>query len=183
MDAAAYGRALKKLLPPGPVWRLVTESVLLRLFHGTGDELARVEQRGRDWIEETDPRTATETLSDWERMLGLPDEDVTAIPGTDAERRTAIVQKLLRTGGQSPAYFEGLALACGWVVYVTEPYAATVARCGTARCGDPMNGTGFAFVWQVDVDTAAAGALSSDELERVLTRVKPAHTLIVFNYL
>lgn len=182
MDAAAYGRAQKKLLPPGSVWRLI-DSVLSRLFHGAGDELARVEQRGRDWIEETDPRTATETLSDWERVLALPDEDILTIPVTDAERQTAIVQKLLRTGGQSPAYFEGLALACGWVVFVTEPYAATVARCGTAECGDPMNGTGFAFVWQVDVDTPSPSALSSDELERVLTRVKPAHTLIVFNYL
>lgn len=182
MDAAAYGRALKKLLPPGSVWRLI-DSVLSRLFHGTGDELARVEQRGRDWIEETDPRTATETLSDWERALGLPDEDILTIPATDAERQTAIVQKLLRTGGQSPAYFEGLALACGWVVFVTEPYGATVARCGTARCGDPMNGTGFAFVWQVEVDSQLPNALSTDELERVLTRVKPAHTLIVFYYL
>ena len=183
MDGAAYGRALKKLLPPGPVWRLVTESVLSRLFHGTGDELARVEARGRTWVEETDPRTATETLAEWERMLGLPDEDILAIPGTNAERRRAIVQKLLRTGGQSPAYFVGLALACGWVVYVTEPFGATVARCGTARCGDPMNGTAWAFAWRVEVDSSLAGALSSDELERVLTRVKPAHTVIDFYYL
>lgn len=183
MDAAAYGRALKQLLPPGKIWRRTTDSVLSKLFHGLGDELARVEQRGRDWTEETDPRTATETLPEWETMLGLPDEDVTAIPGTDGERQTAVVQKLLRTGGQSPAYFEGLALACGWVVYVIEGYGATVARCGTAECGDPMNGTAWAFVWRVDVDTANPNALSSDELERVLTRVKPAHTVVFFNYL
>lgn len=183
MDAAAYGRALKKLLPPGKVWRLTTDSVLSKLFHGFGDELARVEQRGRDWVEETDPRTATETLDDWERMLGLPDEDVLTIPATPGERRTAIVQKLLRTGGQSPAYFEGLALASGWLVYVIEGYGGTVARCGTARCGDPMNGTAWAFVWRVDVDSALPDALTSDELERVIQRVAPAHTVVFFNYL
>lgn len=183
MDAAAYGRALKKLLPPGRIWRLTSESVLSKLFHGFGDELARVEQRGRDFIEETDPRTATETLSDWEQMLGLPDEDVQEIPTTDGERQTAIVQKLLRTGGQSPAYFEGLALACGWVVFVVEGYGETVARCGTAECGDPMNGTAWAFVWRVDVDEVLPNALSSDELERVIQRVAPAHTIVFFNYL
>lgn len=184
MDSAAYARALKKLLPPGRIWRLVTEATLSKLFHGVGDELARVEQRGRDWVEETDPRTATETLDDWERVLALPDEDILAIPATDAERRTAIVQKLLRTGGQSPAYYESVALAAGWTVTVVEDYGATVARCGTAECPDPMNSPQWAFVWRVEVNPGpAAGALSSAELERVLNRVKPAHTLVVFEYL
>lgn len=183
MDGAAYGRALKKLLPPGPVWRLTPDSVLSRLFHGLGDELARLEQRGRDLVEETDPRTATETLEEWERMLGLPDEDILTIPATDAERRTAIVQKLLRTGGQSAAYYEGLALAAGWTVYVVDDYGSTVARCGTAECPDPMNGTAWAFVWRVDVDFSVPGALTSTELEAVLTRVRPAHTIVFFNYL
>lgn len=182
-DAAAYGRALLKLLPPGPLWRLTPDSVLSKLFHGLGDELARVEQRGKALVEETDPRTATETLAEWERMLGLPDEDILAIPATNAERRTAIIQKLLRTGGQSAAYYEGIALAAGWVVYVVDGYGDTVARCGTAECGDPMNGTAWAFVWRVDVDYSVTGALSSAELERVLTRISPAHTIVFFNYL
>lgn len=184
MDAAAYGRALKKLLPPGPIWRVTTDSVLSKLFHGFGDELARAEQRGRDFIEETDPRTAAETLEEWERVLGLPDEDILTIPVTDAERRTAIVQKLLRTGGQSRAYFIGLALASGWTVTVDDSYGSTVARCGTAECPDPMNGPAWAFVWRVDVSPGPApGALSTTELEAVLNRVKPAHTIVFFNYL
>jgi len=182
-DSAAYGRALKKFLPGGPLWCLTPDSVLSKLFHGLGDELARVEQRGLALIEETDPRTATETLDEWERALGLPDEDVLTIPVTTAERRTAVIQKLLRTGGQSPSYFISLALACGWVVYVTDDYGLTVARVGRFRCGDRLYGAGWAFVWRVDVDYSVTGALSSGELERVLNRVKPAHTLIVFNYL
>lgn len=182
-DAAAYGRALLKLLPPGPLWRLTPDSVLSRLFHGFGDELARVEQRGKALVEETDPRTATETLEEWERMLGLPDEDILAIPATDAERRTAIIQKLLRTGGQSAAYYVEIALAAGWVIYVVDGYGDSVARAGRFRCGDRLNGAEWAFVWRVDVDSSVTGALSSAELERVLTRISPAHTIVFFNYL
>lgn len=183
MDGAAYGRALKKLLPPGPLWRLTPDSVLSKLFHGLGDELARVEQRGKDLVEETDPRTASETLAEWERMLGLPDEDILTIPATDAERRTAIIQKLLRTGGQSAAYYEGIALAAGWIIYVVDGYGSTVARVGRFRCGDRLYSVRWAFVYRVDVDYSLAGALSSDELERVLTRISPAHTIVFFNYL
>lgn len=183
MDAAAYGRALKKLLPPGPLWRLTPDSVLSRLFHAFGDECARVEARGYALIEETDPRTATETLPEWERMLGLPDQDVLTIPTTDAERQVAVTQKLLRTGGQSRAYYIGVALASGWTVTIDDSYGATVARAGRFRCGDRLYGAGWAFVWRVDVDFSVTGALTSTELEAVLNRIKPAHTLVIFNYL
>lgn len=183
MDAAAYARALKKLLPPGLVWLLDVDSNLSRVFLAVGDELARVEQRGKDWVEETDPRTATETLDDWERVLGLPDEDVLTIPVTDAERRVAIVQKVVRTGGQSRAYFIGLALACGFGVFIDDAYGLTVARCGRLRCGGRLRGRGWAFAWRVDVDTYATVRLSGAELERVLNRVKPTHTVIVMNFL
>jgi uncharacterized protein YmfQ (DUF2313 family) len=184
MDAAAYSRALKKLLPPGVIWRLIPESVLSKLFTAVGDEFARVDARGEDWIEETDPRTATETLDDWERALGLPDEDVLTVPVTDEERRLAVVQKVLRTGGQDAAYFIGIAVACGYGAgtTVTDDYGLTVARVGRARAGDRLRGAEWAFLWQMNVEPPSGAALDQATLERIIRRIAPAHTVVQFVY-
>lgn len=183
MNAAAYARMLKSLLPQGLLWRADPDSWLSKVMLGFADELVRAEGRGDALIEETDPRTATETLEDWERVLGLPDEDVMEIPATDAARRLAIVQKLIRRGGQTPVYFVSLALACGWVVYVAEGYGDTVFRVGRARVGERLRGVAWAYAWRVDVDYAPGVSLTSDELERIIRRVAPAHTTVIFNYL
>jgi uncharacterized protein YmfQ (DUF2313 family) len=183
MDGAGYGRALKKLLPPGVLFRLDTGGYISKTMHAIGDELAWVELRGKALIEETDPRTADETLEDWERVLGLPDEDVTALPTTAAARRLAITQKLIRSGGQNAAYFIELALACGYVATVTDTYGATVARCGVARCGDRMYGPAWAHVWRMNVSPATGTALTTTELEAIIRRAAPAHTVVAFTYL
>lgn len=82
-SAEAYARIQKALLPPGRLWKLidsVTEAILL----ASGDELARVSVRAQDIVIESDGRTATELLPDFERELEL------VSTGTDAERRTRI---------------------------------------------------------------------------------------------
>lgn len=187
MGAAAHARVLKKLLPAGKIWNLLPESVLSRLFLAFGDEFARVDSRGEDFIEETDPRTATETLSDWEAMLGLPDEAIVSIPATDAERRLAIVQKFIRRGGQTPAYFIRLAQACGYTSdqhYIVEGYAATVARSwGNTHCNDLLRGGEWAHVWEFHIEVPGIGSfLTQTELEAVIRRAAPAHTVVVFYY-
>lgn len=184
MDAPAHARVLKKLLPAGKLWNLLPDSVLSRLFLAFGDEFARVDARGAALIEETDPRTATETLSDWERMLGLPDADILAVPETDEERRLAIVQKFIRRGGQTPAYFLQLAAAGGYTGAntITEGYAATVFRYGTSTMGQPMRNHYWAHVWEMNVATPPGVALTHAELEAVIRRAAPAHTVVVFNY-
>jgi uncharacterized protein YmfQ (DUF2313 family) len=181
--ASAYARALKKLLPPGKIWSPTPGSVLSKLCLAIGDELSRVDARGEALIEESDPRTATETLSDWESMLGLPDEDVTEIPATVAQRRLAITQKIIRQGGQTPAYFESLALVCGWVVHVVDiPRPYPILRAGF-RAGDRCFGLEWAHVFRIDVDFAAVDALSLEGMKRIIRRCAPAHTEIIWNFL
>jgi uncharacterized protein YmfQ (DUF2313 family) len=187
MDANAYARMLKRLMPQGVLWDFSPESVISTAFLACGDEFARVEARGADLIEETDPRTATETLEDWERMLGLPDEDVVEFPATDAGRRLAIVAKFIRRGGQTPAYYLRLAAACGYDSdqnYVTEGYAATVARVNRTRCQEPIRNAPWAHVWEMTIEVPGLGTfLTQDELEAIIRRAAPAHTVVVFNYL
>lgn len=185
MNADAHARVLKKLLPPGKLWNLLPESVHSRLFLAFGDEFARVDDRGAALIEETDPRTATETLGDWEAMLGLPDLDIETIPSTDAERRLAVTQKFIRRGGQSPAYFIRLAQACGYDSdqhFIVDNYASTVFRYGTSTMGQPLRNQFWAHVWEFHIEVTVGPSLTQAELEAVIRRAAPAHTVVEFTY-
>lgn len=183
VSAEALARGLKKLLPRGALWLFRADSVLSRMMLGIADELARVVARGVDLIDESDPRTATETLDEWETTVGLPDHCVEEIPGTDEERRLAITQKLIKRGGQTPALYIALAAACGYTVTIAENYGASIARCGVTECGSPMYGTQWAHVWSIEVEAPSGPALSHDELECIIDRAKPAHTFVFFVYL
>jgi hypothetical protein len=96
-----FARTLRQLLPPGVLWLFEADSILSKSILALSDEFARATGRALDLVEESDPRTATETLDEWERVLGLPDDTVTAVPTTTAGRRLAIVQKLIRQGGKT----------------------------------------------------------------------------------
>lgn len=183
MLATAYVRQLKALLPRGLLFFREANSGLSKLLSGIADELARVDGRATDLIEEFDPRTATETLDDWERFLGLPDEDITSIPGTDEERRLAITAKLIRRGGQTPAYFIGLAAACGYTVTISDAVAGDVFRAGTARAGDLLYGITWVHTWVMTVAAPSGAALSHAELEAVIRRAAPSHSIVEFVYL
>lgn len=95
--AAAYARMQKALLPPGRLWRLTPTSVLSAILLAAGDELERVSGRARDLVEEADPRTTTELITDWERMLNL------AAAATIEERRALVVALLTRRQRFRPA--------------------------------------------------------------------------------
>jgi uncharacterized protein YmfQ (DUF2313 family) len=176
-----YARQLKQLLPRGALWWFDPGSWLSTLLIAIGDELARVDGRGEALVEEWDPRTALETLPDWERVLGLP-EGAAALSSVTAERQAAAARKLAARGGQTAAYFVELAARLGFVVTVVETVAhtwrmdvdlsgstATVVfsefRAGTARAGDRVANRSVA------------------ELEYVINRAKPAHTAVLFAYL
>lgn len=182
MDASAYARALKRLLPQGAVWDLLLGSRVSDVCHALAEELARIDARGADLINEVDPRTAIETLDDWERVLGLPDEDVPSIPSTVAERRLAVTQKLVRLGGQSVPYYTTLAAACGYVITIDDTYGRTILRAGF-RAGARAYGVQWAHVWRVDVQPPTGDALPHAELEAIIRRAAAAHTVVLFRYL
>jgi uncharacterized protein YmfQ (DUF2313 family) len=177
-----YARQMKDLLPRGAAWLLAVGSSVSKVLLGIAQELVRIDGRGRDLVNEADPRTATETLAEWERALGLPDSCIISIPATTAERRVAITQKFIKRGGQTPAYFVALALACGYVATVYDTYGSTVLRSGFL-CGSPCVGIDWAFAFRLDVQPPAGPALSHPELECIIRRVAPAHTIVIFNYL
>lgn len=174
-------RMLKQLLPRG-LFALEQDSYLARLLDAVSFEFARVEARGSYLLAESDPRTATETLEEWERLLGLPDDVVTSIPATVELRRLAVTQKLLRQGGQHRQFYVALAAACGYTATVEEPYFGLVLRAGF-NAGASCYADYWAHAWHMSVQPPTGAALSHAVLEAVIRRAAPAHTVVFFNYL
>lgn len=192
MNADAYRRQLVALLPRSAfgVFNVEAESKISAVLGAIAMELARVDQRGADLINETDPRTISETLPEWEQMLGLPDPCVPFEQST-SQRVRAVVAKFIARGGQSPAYFVAVAAALGFVITITEFSAFDANSLADKAC----LGTAWSFAWQVNAPQASvsyfdatssaddpAAWWSNEILECVMRRLKPAHTTVVFAY-
>lgn len=188
-----YLRQLQALLPPGPAWPRSDDALLTRLLGALAAELARVDGRAQRLVEEADPRTVAELFVDWERVAGLPDACAQAYGGeqTLAQRRVALVGRLTTLGGQSPAYFIGLAAALGYAITITEFRAHSV----NDDAEYPLYDTAWNFAWQVnaalntiaDITVASTvedpiAAWGNALLECVIKRLKPAHTAVLFSY-
>lgn len=191
-SAKEYLVQLQALLPEGGAWPREPDAALTRLLSAFADEFARVDSRARALIEEADPRTTLELLPDWERLLALPDSCVPDAQ-TLQQRRAAVLAKLVTLGGQSRSYFIGLAAALGYEVSITEfrPF-----RAGMSSAGDPLTGGDWVHTWRVNgpentIRNFAAGQSNAGEpirswgnaqLECVIDRFKPAHTILQFAY-
>lgn len=187
-----YQSQLIDLLPPGPAWNRDPQSSLGLMLLGFAKELSRVHNRALVLIEESDPRTTLELLADWERVAGLP-EPCLVTPDTLEERRAALVEKIIRIGGQSRQFYINLALRIGFVITIKEffPFVAG------SEAGDPACSEEWKFLWEVQgpetsftsvfqVGQSAVGDplrdWGNDLLECVMTRAKPAHTIVQFSY-
>lgn len=179
LSADAYARQLKQLLPRGILWAFEPGSVLSRVLLAIADEMARIDGRSDDLLDEWDPRSAFETLSDWERVYGIPDGCV-GVGTNNADRQAAVTARVVARGGSTPGYFVSLAAALGFVATIQEfvgPFTwrmnvdltrsvggsitVTVARAGTASAGDYLQNQ------------------SVSVLECVINRAKrPTHTVL-----
>lgn len=189
-SADEYAGQLAALLPPGAVWNLDADSKLSAFWFALAQELARVDLRADALVNESDPRTISETLPEWEALLGLPDPCV-SFDQTTAERVRSVVAKYIAQGGQSPAYFIEIAAALGFTITLTEfrPYTVGMA------VNLPICGSTWAYAWQVNAPLASVQKMTvadavdnplrwweNEILECVMKRLKPAHTSVLFAY-
>lgn len=193
VDAVAtepYLHLLQSLLPYGPAWPREQNSVLTRILTAFADEFSRVEYRIGHLLNEADPSTTSELVSDWERVAGLPDL-CTGVPTSMALRRELLVAKLTNVGGQSRQFFIDLAAKLGYAITITEfrPYRVT------SRVNAPLSDSDWNFVWRVNsaqntirkftVNGRVNEPLASwgnQALECAISRLKPAHTQVQFAY-
>ena len=172
MNADDYRRQLTALLPRGLAWRPAPEGVFHRLLQAFGDALARLHAYAAEIVDEADPRTTNALLADWERVTGL---DAGAL--TIAQRRAAVVAQLTAVGGQSPSYYIALAASMGYTATVTEYRPHTVE----SDVDYSLFAGAWAFAWRIRA-TANPGALPPAAFEALIGRIKPAHTVVFFEY-
>lgn len=190
MTAEDYRAQLAALQPPGRALPAEASSDWQQLLTALADELARIDARGDDLVDESDPRSTNELLPDWERVAGLPDPCV-PVGQSLRRRRDALVGRLTGTGGQSRQYFIDLAQSIGFQVTITEFVPHDV----TLDVGVPIYGELWRFAWQVNApnNTVTTADITSgvDEairdwgnelLECVLSARSPAHTQVIFAY-
>jgi uncharacterized protein YmfQ (DUF2313 family) len=179
VTAQDYRDQLHALLPKGAAWPRRLTTVWSGLLSGLAEELARVDGRGLDLIEEALPDTTLEMLSDWERVMGLPDE---CLPRDDSveSRRAAVLAKLIAQGGQSRAYFIGLAASLGYPGAWIEEFVPFTAG---SQCNDPLNSDPWCFVWWLHVPQRGPDSDGRDRaLECLINRYRPAHTHVTLRY-
>lgn len=191
--AAEYREQLKALLPPGQAFPRETGTTLDDLLSGLSEELARVDARGERLLIDANPRTTSELLTDWERVAALPDKCAGTLETTLQGRRNALSAKLASTGGQSPAYFIGVAAELGYTVEIEEFHPF---RAGMSVAGNLITNGDWVFAWQVRApavtvipfragQSAAGEALNTwgnDTLECKINQLKPAHSIALFAY-
>lgn len=191
--AAEYKEQLKLLLPSGQAFPREPGTNIDALLDGLSLELARTDAHGTRLVLEANPLSANELLADWERAAGLPDKCAGTLEETLQGRRNALASKLSSTGGQSPAYFIGVAEALGYTISIEEfrPF-----RAGRSTAGQSLTNGDWVFVWRVHAPAvtviafragrSAAGeplrSWGNDALECRLTQLKPAHTILLFAY-
>jgi uncharacterized protein YmfQ (DUF2313 family) len=173
-------RSLIQLLPPGKLWRLEPTNVLYKVLAAIAEELERVRARYDQLMLEVDPRTATETIAEWERSLSLPDEVIPVLPTDLASRRVVVAQKWVALGGQSYSFFAALCAQCGYPLVSVAP-GGTMLRVGF-RVGARCYAQAWGYTVVITVGPAGVGALTHTQLEAVLRAAVHAHLSLIVVY-
>lgn len=193
--SADYLTVLQQLLPPGSALTRHPEAVLTQVLLAIADVLAPVDAAIARLYDEADPRTTNQLLPDWERVAALPDPAVGNAQQSLVERRAWLMMRLTSIGGQSIAYFVGLAASLGVAITISEfqPWG-----CGYGQTGrDQVSGDGALWThWQVNMPPRIVylfqvgasqvgdplGYARMGAIEALFARFKPAHTTLTFNY-
>lgn len=193
LAASDFALAEQALLPTGPAWPRDPEAMLTQLAAALAQPTAAVHASAVDLLEvESDPTQAIAMLPDWEAAWGLPDPCTPLNPSL-SQRRAALIGKMVAIGGQSRAYFIAVAAALGYAITITEFQPSVV---NVARIGDRLLPIGWRFAWQVNAPAVTVwyarvgasqigdrfAAFGNAQLECVLNRIKPAHTILTFAY-
>ncbi|MDD4930465.1 MAG: DUF2313 domain-containing protein [Gallionella sp.] len=163
--------------------QLAAEGVSLDLVQSYADNL----------IAESDPRTCYLTIDDWERVAGLPD----ACAGVEASnidaRRTRLAAKLMTKGGSSVAWLIQSCAQMGYLGVTVDTF--TMATC-VGDCEQFVNSQEWLFAFRLNIpgglpihyancEGSCQDALATWDTGGLVCRInkiKPAHTLAIFNY-
>ena len=188
--ATDYRDAWLLLLPPGPLWNADTDADLFNFASGVAAEYARASDQIEKIDTECNPCTTDEMLPEWEEVFGLPDDCAPA--NNDEEARKAAVRAVfLAQGGQTPAYFlHVLYEVFGITGTIQEGYWTPFTAGGGPSppwsgsvVGDRIWDYQRWFWWRLNIPgSQVANQDMADQIECLFTRIRPAQTVVIFNY-
>jgi len=165
--ADAYARMLVALLPQGRLWRLLPGgSLLYALLLASADELARVDGRAADLLNEADPTTAVELLPEYERDFAL------TAAASIAERQGKVVARRVARQQYRPVDFQ-VALA---PLLAQDPAAVVVlerSRAFVTSIADDREIFRF-FIYR---DPTLPGPYFLASAQALVDTMKPSHTV------
>ncbi len=177
MDTDDYKNLFIALLPPGGIWPSPqVVNYLTQLLVAQAEEVTRIEGRAQNLLNEAFASTALEMLEDWESDAGLP-FSCTGQLETLSQRRNAIMGVLTIERSLSKTFYINLASRLGFDITIDETAAytwqvtaavdanAVYFSAGRSAAGDPLIQT------------------LNNLLECVMQLLKPAHTVVTFNYI
>lgn len=164
-----YVAALQALLPRGLAWPRDASATQTAFFTGIAPSFQRVNADANQLLVDAFPATVGDMLPEWNLTLGLP--GALGYTGDDLPtQQQQVVAALTDSGGQSAAYFIGLAASLGLTIQI---WGFRLARVNDA-VNSPMYGAAWAHCWLIVSDEP--GDYSG--LRLLFNRYKPAHTVI-----
>jgi uncharacterized protein YmfQ (DUF2313 family) len=156
-----------------------------KLLNAIAAELSLFDNSVLNLIKESVPGLSLDLLTDWERMLGLP--DVCSKLATTVPERQAVAHAKYTTrySGLSAEFFERYAESIGSTIKVIEsfgggePFRVDFARVDRTT----ENGVDGARLWSMGIYHEWAIEISSTDpnkafLQCYFDKIKPAHTLL-----
>lgn len=186
-----YRDLLIKLLPPGKAWKVEPDSWMAKLLEAFAVELSRVDQRVKDLIREGDPAGAFETLPEWEKEFGLPDE-CSVIANNVVDRRIDLIRRIATYGGSSAQYFTDIFALSGISITISYKKPSYIG----APVGGSLDGPALLHTWYVHIpdlgfhhfkagESAGKPLVSlvdSGNVICLIEKYKPAHTVAVYTF-
>lgn len=142
-----YQTLLRKLLPPGKLWNFESTSNFALLLLSLADSFSRVDDRALDLLEERDPRTSFELLPDWERICGI----VPPVPSSIANRRNAVVAKLLGLGPLTKQFYVNLAETLGYTITIDDINTFNEFKVGISTVGQSLTNNPGGWPWAFSI--------------------------------
>jgi len=178
LAAVDYAELLGRLIPRGKAWDTRDPASGLTLtLAGLSPQLATVHNRLLDILEEADPRTTSELIDGWERVLGLPDPDDPSPPTLLVDRIASVLSRFLARGGTQPQILYDAAIALGYETDI-EIQVPTLFRADESASDErAYDWDSWSFVWYVWRLTAPA--LGWDRLLALFNNIKPANTIAI----
>ena len=175
-----YYKAMKALLPRGPAWELDDHTTLMSMLYVAAQEFAQIDADITRLINESDPRTAQITLSEWFEQWGIPDECLKSIDnptlGMSFGELVALIANALDYKNVSIQVFTSFTTRsnCSQALYDDnwKAYFMTIAV-------DKYNKKEFTTAWNASQPLAIWG----DQLfECMVKSLAPCHANVIFLY-